>query len=61
MSNVMIVTGGIDTYADVVAYDYDLNMQVLPPLNNGRYAHSCGHYVDNNGDEVRDAISRKAL
>ena len=48
----MIVTGGIGTFTDVVAYDYDLNSKLLPSLNTGRQAHSCGHYVDSNGYQV---------
>ena len=48
----MIVTGGYGKITNVVAFDYDLNSQVLPSLNIGREAHSCGHYVDSNGHEV---------
>ena len=48
----MIITGGMYTLRTVSRYGTDGYMEDLPSLNQGRYGHGCGVYIDDSGEKV---------
>merc|ERR1719477_339578 len=48
----LIITGGVNTPNTVSRYGSSGHIEDLPLLNQGRYAHGCGSYSDNTGDQV---------
>ena len=48
----VVVTGGTNPKNKASVYNMDGWVQDLPDLNQGRYKHGCGHYVDNDNNLV---------
>ena len=54
-SDLVLVTGGYDTFDLVTSYQLTSNGDETPltPMNQGRYSHACGVYQDAGGQQVR--------
>ena len=54
-SDLILLTGGYDTYDRVTSYQMTGNGDETPltPMNQGRYLHACGVYQDAGGQQVR--------
>ena len=54
-SDLILVTGGVDTYDLVTIYQLTGNGDETPltPMNQGRDDHACGVYQDAGGQQVR--------
>ena len=48
----MVVTGGVENQKYVYAYGPSSYLYSLPYLLNGRYAHGCGQFVNNDENIV---------
>ena len=48
----VVVTGGYHTMTKVTQYDMTGYKGELNELQTGRSRHACGHYVDNNQQQV---------
>ena len=50
----VVITGGIDWGSRNQVSEYDVQGWVrdLPKLQQGRYGHGCGHYLNDNNDMV---------
>ena len=48
----MVIVGGRYTPKTVSVYNMDGWVRDLPNLNQGRTNLACGHYLDDNGDQV---------
>ena len=55
LNDKVIVTGGQYTETETTVSVYNIGgwVEDLPDLNTGRSNHGCGHYEDNNNDDVR--------
>jgi len=51
-TNTVIITGGESTLRTVSRYGTSGHLEDLPPLNQGRFWHGCGAYIDNSGNQV---------
>ena len=52
LSEVLVVTGGMETQSRVTAYNEDGFLADLPSLGQGRYNHACGHFVNTDNKMV---------
>ena len=54
-SDLIVVTGGYDTFDFVTSYQLTGNGDETPltPMNQGRFEHACGVYQDAGGQQVR--------
>ena len=50
----VILTGGQFTATMVTVYNTEGWVEELPRLNQGRYRHGCGHFVNTDNKEVSD-------
>ena len=59
MEDRVILTGGYDNKNTVSVYSTSGWMEDLPDLLQGRYGHSCGHYVNDDNNMVMFHTIRK--
>ena len=48
----MVITGGYGSFSIASVYTTAGWSEDLPTLDEGRYRHGCGHYIDNNNKMV---------